>query len=65
MSEALAGALQRTSLEDPDFGAEVRALWQQVRIETTVDHGGVSNTFHGQADKIVQLRDLHGDLNIS
>jgi hypothetical protein len=53
--------LSATVQADP----ELRSLWQQARSEVTVTQGGVSNTFLGQAEKVIQLRDVHGDLNIS
>lgn len=65
--EALADALQRVTLEDIGFGRELRALWQQLRVETAAGYGGVgvANSFHGRADKVVQLRDAHADLDLS
>jgi hypothetical protein len=54
----LAHALDETSAEDPEFGRQIRALW------TRIGNDSVVNVFHGRADKVVQLRDLHGDLHI-
>lgn len=54
----LAHALEEASAEDPEFGRQIRALW------TRVGDDGVVNVFHGRADKVVQLRDVHGDLHI-
>jgi hypothetical protein len=48
---------------DPAFRDEIRALWLQAAPAATDD--AVSNVFYGKADKVVQLRDVHGDLNIS
>jgi hypothetical protein len=56
----LARALDDASAEDPEFRRQIRALWSQVRT----GHDGVVNAFHGRADKVVQLRDVHGDLHI-
>jgi hypothetical protein len=62
----LAQALHQAALDDPDFGEEIRALWTQSRTETTsATDDGIVNAFHGRADKVIQLRDIHGDLNIS
>jgi hypothetical protein len=58
----LARALDEASAEDPDFGQEIRELWREVGL-TAGDHG-VVNVFHGRADNVVQLRDVHGDLRI-
>lgn len=60
----LADALQSAAGDDPAFDADIRALWDQARIHTTVAGDGVANVFQGRADKVVQLRDVHGDLNI-
>jgi hypothetical protein len=62
---ALAEALRRAALDDPAFDTELRELWQQVRLDMTAGHDGVVNSFQGQAGKIVQLRDVHGDLTIN
>jgi hypothetical protein len=60
----LAHALRRAALHDPAFGRDIDSLWTQVRMEATARDDGVANIFHGQAEKVVQLRDIHGDLNI-
>ena len=75
--EALAGAgneTERISLlenairvlmnEDPAFGAELTAVWSQAHTSAAATGGGVVNIFGGSAEKVVQLRDVHGDLNI-
>jgi len=63
---ALARALDRATLEDPVFGGEIAALWSQASTETaTATSDGVVNTFHGHAEKVIQLRDVHGDLTIN
>jgi hypothetical protein len=62
-SEDLVRALELACAQDPEFDAQIRALWSQVRAATTGDHATV-NVFSGRADKVVQLRDIHGDLHI-
>ncbi|MGH3253328.1 MAG: hypothetical protein ACRDOI_44895 [Trebonia sp.] len=63
---SLAEALHRAILGDPVFAQEITALWTQSRVEiTTATSDGVVNTFHGNADKVIQFRDLHGDLTIN
>lgn len=57
---ALAALLHQAFQEDPAFGREIAALWQEY-----LNANAVTNTFHGTAGKVVQLRDVHGDLNIS
>jgi hypothetical protein len=64
----LAQALDRAVAEDPAFGNDIRTLWDQsgyipININTAGD--AVVNVASGKADKIVQLRDIHGDLTIN
>jgi hypothetical protein len=58
----LAEALRQAAHEDPEFGREILALWGQAQTSTTTVSG---NFFHGRANKVVQLHDVHGDLTIS
>jgi hypothetical protein len=60
----LAVALDEAGAEDPEFGRQIRELWDNVRTAATASDHGVVNVFHGRADKVVQLRDVHGDLRI-
>jgi hypothetical protein len=59
----LARFLDTEFAADPAFREEIRALWLQAAPAATDD--AVSNVFYGKADKVVQLRDIHGDLDIS
>jgi hypothetical protein len=62
-SGELSLALEREFAADPAFRDEVKSLWRQaapVAADSTV-----SNVLYGHADKIVQLRDVHGNLDIS
>ncbi|HZR52162.1 MAG TPA: hypothetical protein VFB06_21945 [Streptosporangiaceae bacterium] len=61
----LAHAIAEACEKDPEFGTEVRALWGRVRPNAVARDDGVVNTFEGSAEKVVQLRDVHGDLRIS
>jgi hypothetical protein len=63
--EDLAAALHHAALEDPNFGTDLRVLWSQVRVDANAQQDGVVNTFHGQADKVIQMRDVHGGLTIN
>jgi len=58
--EALAEAMQR----DPGFAEELRVQWRAASVELQADRGGVVNQFSGQASKVVQARDIHGDLSL-
>lgn len=61
--EALAVLLDREFAADPAFGEEIRSLWLRLAPAATDD--AVSNVFSGKAGKVIQLRDVYGDLNIS
>ncbi|MCL2581515.1 MAG: hypothetical protein FWE35_03575 [Streptosporangiales bacterium] len=60
--EAVAQILDREFAADPSFRDEIRALWVQATPTATDD--AVSNVFQGRADKVIQLRDVHGDINL-
>jgi hypothetical protein len=61
----VASLIERTALDDPAFGNDIRSLWNQVQIEINTTNSAITNVFHGQADKVVQTRDVHGDLTIN
>lgn len=61
---ALEGAIRRLVDEDPRFAAQLEAIWSQAQTQAAASDDGVVNVFNGRADKVVQLRDVHGDLNI-
>ena len=60
----LARALDEAGAADPEFGTQIRELWRQVGLLAAAGDQGTVNVFHGRADKVVQLRDVHGDLSI-
>jgi hypothetical protein len=60
----LADLLSRTLRDDPEFARCVLTQWRAVQEEATLDHGAVSNHFSGVADKVVQARDVHGDISL-
>jgi hypothetical protein len=60
--EALAEVLEREFAADPGFRDEINALWLQAAPAATDD--AVSNVFYGKAEKVIQLRDVHGDINL-
>ena len=62
-AEVLAPVLEREFAADPAFRDEIRALW--LPVAPAVRDDGVSNVFTGKADKVIQLRDVHGDLTIN
>lgn len=58
----LASVLARLMSEDPDFDATVRAQWRLVQSATLATQDSVSNQFSGTADRVLQARDIHGDV---
>ncbi|MCP9950009.1 MULTISPECIES: hypothetical protein [Actinomadura] len=60
----LASAIEHLMAEDPEFGAEARTLWNQAQTNAAATNDGVVNVLNGQAGRVVQLRDVHGDVNI-
>jgi hypothetical protein len=61
----LARALDEVGAEDPEFSREIGELWSHVRLGHAAGDDAAVNTFLGRADKVIQLRDVHGDINIS
>lgn len=61
---ALAEALSRAMAADAEFAGRVRDRWsaQAVKPGSPVERGGVVNSFGGVAEKVVQARDVHGDI---
>ena len=61
---ALTTAIGHLMADDPGFGAEARTLWNRAQTNAAATGDGVVNVLNGQAERVVQLRDVHGDLNI-
>jgi len=62
----LARALDRAIAEDPAFGRDISTPWEQSgNLAITANGDGMVNVVYGKDDKVVQLRDLHGDLTIN
>ncbi len=62
--EVLQGAVRRLLDEDSAFAAEVETVWNQAQTLARASEDGVVNVFSGHASRVVQLRDVQGDLNI-
>ena len=62
-AEPLARVLDRVFAADPAFRDDIRALWLQAAPAATGD--GVSNVFYGKAEKVIQVRDIHGGMTIN
>ena len=58
--EALARVLEQLFTTDPQFREEIRTLW-----DSALQGDGVTNVFHGKADKVIMMRDVNGDLTIN
>jgi hypothetical protein len=59
----LAAALARLMTSDPALEERVRALWRGGAAELSAESGGVVNQFSGSADRVVQARDIRGDVS--
>jgi hypothetical protein len=62
--EVLEGVVRRLLDDDPAFRAELDAIWQQAHANASAADDGVVNVFTGRAEKVVQLRDVQGDLTV-
>lgn len=60
----LSEELDRATREDPEFAADLRAVWGQVSVQQCADGDGVTNqvsgTVHGN---VVQARDIDGGVS--
>ncbi|TDC69921.1 hypothetical protein E1200_06940 [Actinomadura sp. GC306] len=63
--EAVQGVVRRVLDDDPELRAELETFWNQAQTKASANDEGVVNVFNGQADRVVQLRDIKGDLNIN
>ncbi|TMR00620.1 hypothetical protein ETD83_16350 [Actinomadura soli] len=62
--EILQGAVLRLFDEDPGFRADAENLWNQAQTMASASDDGVVNIFNGQAQRVIQARDIKGDLNL-
>ncbi|MEV0345541.1 hypothetical protein AB0H88_07235 [Nonomuraea sp. NPDC050680] len=56
--ENVAAALEAEFIRDPVFRQECLGLWNQAQT------GAVANLFTGRANKVIQARDIHGDITL-
>lgn len=63
-TEALATALDAAAADDPELATELHTLRQQVQQVHSASGNAVVNNFQGNTEKFVQLRDVHGDINL-
>lgn len=59
--QALTEELARAESSDPEFSAELRAIWREVSVEQHAERGGVVNQISGNVSgTVVQARDIQG-----
>jgi hypothetical protein len=62
--QALSEQLAKAEDSDPEFGAELRALWRRESVKQRADRGGVTNQISGSiGGKVVQARDVQGGIS--
>lgn len=64
-ADEMHAAYRRAMDEAPDFRSEVHNRLQQMRADATTNDEGVTNQFTGTAEKVIQMRDVHGGLTIN
>jgi hypothetical protein len=60
--DALSAALSQLVADDPAFADRLSTLWREASQQPTADRGSVVNNFDGEAEKIVQARDISGGI---
>jgi DNA topoisomerase VI subunit B len=58
------GVIHRLLEDDTAFRDELRTIWDKAQTRAKASDDGVVNVFNGHAERVVQLRDVHGDLNL-
>lgn len=61
---ALTAALRLLMDDDPQWAAELTSVWTQAQMHAEAHDDGVVNVVNGGAGRVVQLRDVQGDLTI-
>jgi hypothetical protein len=60
----LAALLSHLMAADQAFRRQVEVGWRDASLVFSADHGAVINQFSGSADKVVQARDIAGDVTL-
>lgn len=61
---ALAHELARAESSDPEFAADLRAVWGQVSVRQHAGNGGIANQISGTVNgKVLQARDIEGGVS--
>ena len=63
--KALAERLDRVSAQDPEFAEELRTEGAQVHQDITAGENSVVNVNHGNVDKLIQAREIHGGITFN
>lgn len=63
--KALAERLDRVSAQDPRFAQQLRDEGAEVHREVTASGHSVVNTVSGNADKVIQAREIHGGITFN
>lgn len=63
--KALAERLDRVSAQDPKFAQQLRTEGAEVHREVTASGHSVVNTVSGDADKVIQTREIHGGITFN
>lgn len=58
----LVRVIERAMADDPAFAQWVQAQWRLAEAERVTGDGAVVNQMSGSADRVVQARDIHGDI---
>ncbi|MFI7541748.1 hypothetical protein [Actinoplanes sp. NPDC049599] len=60
--DSLSAALARVMADDPAFAERLSTLWRETTRQPAADRGSVVNNFDGEAEKVVQARDISGGI---
>jgi hypothetical protein len=60
--DSLVAALARVVEDDPAFAERLSTLWREAGRQSSADRGSVVNNFDGEAEKVVQARDISGGI---
>lgn len=63
--KALAERLDQACGQDPEFARRLRAEGAEVHQEISASGNSVVNTISGNADKVIQAREIHGGITFN
>lgn len=62
--EVLAQRLEQAELDDADFKKVLRGEWERFSATQQAGYGSTATQINGDVGKLVQIRDVHGDINL-